>query len=449
MEFIAVLLCLSFLFYGPSPLPVVGNLLKIDKNLHRSFAELAKTYGPLMSLKLGTKTAIIVSSPSMAKQVLQKHDQSFSSRTVPDAAHALNNHKFSVAWLPPSSQWRNLRRICNSQMFTTSRLDANQALRHNKVKELVTYIDKKCRMGQAIDIGQAVFSTTLNLISNTMFSIDLAHLNSETAQEFKFLVRGVLEEAGRSNLSDYFPVLKFVDPQGVRQRMTIYFEKLDKIFGGIINQRLESNKLGTSDDLLDKLLQCTQEDNSELIRPHVNALLRRAGCLNLELKQAIEKDKPVEESDIARLPYLQAIVKETFRLHPPAPLLIPRRAETETDVCGFTVPKNALVMVNIWAIGQDPDTWASPTLFNPDRFLGCDINFRGYDFELTPFGAGKRICPGLPLAYRMVHLMLASLIHLYDWKLEDGIKPEDVNMEEKFGITLQKAESLRAIPIQD
>ncbi|KAF6144613.1 hypothetical protein GIB67_006105 [Kingdonia uniflora] len=351
----------------------------------------------------------------MAKQVLQKHDQSFSSRTVPDAAHALNNYKFSVIWLPPSSQWHNLRRICNSQMFSTSRLDANQSLRHNKVKELVTYIDEKCRMGQAIDIGQAVFSTTLNLISNTMFSIDLAHLNSETAQEFKFLVRGVLEEAGRSNLSDYFPVLKFVDPQG-----DIFVAGTD-------------TSAGTLEWAMTELLRS----------PNIMEKAR------LELKQAIEKDKPVEESDIARLPYLQAIVKETFRLHPPAPLLVPRRAETETDVCGFTVPKNALVMVNIWAIGQDPDTWASPTLFNPDRFLGCDINFRGYDFELTPFGAGRRICPGLPLAYRMVHLMLASLIHLYDWKLEDGMKPEDVNMEEKFGITLQRAESLIAIPIKD
>ncbi|KAF6144615.1 hypothetical protein GIB67_006107, partial [Kingdonia uniflora] len=109
---------------GPSPLPIVGDLFKINRNLHRSFAELAKTYGPLMSLKLGTVTAITVSSSSVAKEVLKKNDQSFASRTIPNAVQAQNNDKFSMVWMPPSPQWRNLRQICNSQMFTTSRLDA-------------------------------------------------------------------------------------------------------------------------------------------------------------------------------------------------------------------------------------------------------------------------------------------------------------------------------------
>ncbi|KAF6144614.1 hypothetical protein GIB67_006106 [Kingdonia uniflora] len=223
-----------------------------------------------------------------------------------------------------------------------------------------------------------------------------------------------MEEAGRPNLSDYFPVLKPVDRQG------------DVFAAGT-----ESSWI-TLEWAMTELLR-----NPDIMKK-----------AQLELKQTVVKEKLVEESDIVQLPYLQAIVKETFRLHPPAPLLLPRRAEREVIVCSFTVPKDALVMVNIWAIGQDPNIWANPTLFNPDRYLGSDIDFRGHDFELIPFGAGRRICPGLPLAYRMVHLMLASLIHSYDWKLEEGMKLEDVNMDEHFGISLQKAEPLRAIPIK-
>ena len=166
-----------------------------------------------------------------------------------------------------------------------------------------------------------------------------------------------------------------------------------------------------------------------------------------ELNQIIGKGNPVEESDIARLPYLQAIVKETFRLHPPVPLLLPRKAEADVEIQGFTVPKGAQVLVNAWAIGRDSSIWENPNSFKPERFIGSEIDVKGRNFELIPFGAGRRICPGLPLAIRMLHLMLGSLIHTFDWKLEDGFKPEDMSMEDKFGLTLQMAQPLRAIPI--
>ena len=168
----------------------------------------------------------------------------------------------------------------------------------------------------------------------------------------------------------------------------------------------------------------------------------------VELLQTIGKDKQVKESDITRLPFLQAVVKETFRLHPVVPFLIPHRVEEDRDIDGLTVPKNAQVLVNAWAIGRDPNIWENPNSFVPERFLELDMDVKGQNFELIPFGAGRRICPGLPLATRMVHLMLASLIHSCDWKLEDGITPENMNMEDRFGITLQKAQPLKAIPIR-
>jgi cytochrome P450 len=167
-----------------------------------------------------------------------------------------------------------------------------------------------------------------------------------------------------------------------------------------------------------------------------------------ELEEVLGKDELVQDSDISKLPYLRAIVKETLRLHPIAPLLAPHKAQIDKEVCGFTVPKNAQILVNVWAMGRDSSIWPNPDLFVPERFLEKDIDFKGGDFELIPFGAGRRICPGLPLANRMVHLMLASLVHNFNWNLGDEMKPKDINMSETFGITLHKAEPLRAIPIR-
>lgn len=167
-----------------------------------------------------------------------------------------------------------------------------------------------------------------------------------------------------------------------------------------------------------------------------------------EVNQVIGKGNQVKESDIDRLPYLQAIVKETYRLHPAAPLLIPRRAIVDVEINGrYTIPKGSQILVNVWAISRDPSVWEDPSEFIPERFLGSSVDFKGRDFELVPFGGGRRICPGLPLATRMIQLMLGSLIHNFEWKLENDVTPETMNMDEKFGITLQMAEPLRVIPV--
>lgn len=165
----------------------------------------------------------------------------------------------------------------------------------------------------------------------------------------------------------------------------------------------------------------------------------------VELEQIIGKGKPMHESDISQLPYLRSIVKETMRIHPPAPFLL-HRVETDVEVSGYTVPRGAQVLVNVWAIGRDPSIWRNPTTFMPERFLESEIDVGGQDFELIPFGAGRRMCPGLPLGLRMVHVVLGSLINSFDWKLEGGITRKELDMDDKFGITLRKAQPLRAIP---
>ncbi|KAK7303758.1 hypothetical protein RJT34_14672 [Clitoria ternatea] len=156
-----------------------------------------------------------------------------------------------------------------------------------------------------------------------------------------------------------------------------------------------------------------------------------------ELEETIGKGKLVEESDVARLPYLQAVIKESLRLHPPAPFLLPRRAKVDVEVCGYTIQQGTQVLINEWAIGRNQDIWENAHMFSPERFLGSDIDVKGRNFKLTPFGSGRRICPGSPLVIRMLHLMLGSMINSFDWKLENDMCPKDMDLDR----------SLRAIPL--
>ncbi|XVF52763.1 hypothetical protein PTKIN_Ptkin05aG0044600 [Pterospermum kingtungense] len=461
---------------GPRRLPIVGNLLDLGDKTHKSLAKLAKIHGPVMSLKLGSLTTVVLTSEETAKEILQKHDLTFSNRTIVDAVRACQHHEVGFPWIPVSPLWRTLRKVCNTHLFTSQKLDANQYLRRKKIQDLIANVHRSCQTGEAINIGQAAFDTTINLLSNTIFSMDLVDPSSPVAQEFKKTVREIMDEAGKPNLADYFPMLRKIDLLGVRRRMAIHFQKLLDLFGKMFDERLELRKAQgatASNDVLDTLLDIIEGNIEELNRNHVinlllvlfvagtdttsstlewamAELLRNTQVLlkaKKELEEAIGKGKPVEESDINRLPYLQAIIKETFRLHPAVPLLLPRRAGADVEICGFTVPEGAQVFVNVWAIGRDPSIWENPSAFMPERFLGSEIDVKGRDFGLIPFGAGRRICPGLPVANRMLPLMLGSLIHSFDWKLEGGVSPEEMNMDEKFGITLQMAEPLRAIPI--
>jgi hypothetical protein len=252
---------------GPKPFPIIGNLLELGDQPHRYLTKLAKAHGPIMTLKLGGVTTIVISSADMAKEILQKHDQVLSNRTIPDALRAHEHSEFGMPWLPISSQWRNLRKICNGQLFSNTALDANQDIRRKKVEELLAETRKSSLSGETVEIGRAAFKTTLNLLSNTILSVDLADLNSDVARKFKEIVWNIMEEAGKPNIADYFPLLKKLDPQRIRRRMTVNFEKLLNLFTRMINKRLQLRKVSdfiTNNDMLDTLLNISEENSEKM-----------------------------------------------------------------------------------------------------------------------------------------------------------------------------------------
>lgn len=167
-----------------------------------------------------------------------------------------------------------------------------------------------------------------------------------------------------------------------------------------------------------------------------------------EIRKIAGRKGKVEDSDLKGMQYLKAVVKEVLRLHPPGPLLIPREAIRGSTIDGYEIPHRARVLVNVFSIGSDPTYWKTPLEFSPERFLdgSSSIDFKGTHYEFLPFGAGRRICPGMELGMAIVELSLANLLYCFDWELPLGMKEEDIDMSEGDGITVCKKIPLIVVP---
>ncbi|KAJ0715169.1 putative cytochrome P450 [Helianthus annuus] len=169
--------------------------------------------------------------------------------------------------------------------------------------------------------------------------------------------------------------------------------------------------------------------------------------LRNELDKEIGSTTCIKESQVSQLPYLHACVKETLRLHPPAPLLHPQAILEGSKIMNYNVPKNSQLIINVWAMGRDPSLWEDPVSFKPERFCDSSVDFKGQDFKFLPFGVGRRMCPGYPYAIKQIHLMLASLVRNFDWFLPNNMEDlSKLDMTENFGIISQRKKPLMVIP---
>uniref|UniRef100_A0A0E0KP54 Cytochrome P450 n=1 Tax=Oryza punctata TaxID=4537 RepID=A0A0E0KP54_ORYPU len=459
---------------GPTPLPLIGNLLSLRGVLHHRLASLARVHGPVMMLRLGLTTAVVISSRDAAAEAFTKHDRRLAARMVPDSNRAHGFSDRSIIWLPSSDpRWKTLRGIQATHLFSPRGLAAVRGVRERKVRDMVSYF--RSRAGEEVMFGEAIYSCVLNLVSSSFFSVNMAGVGSEEAHGLRELVEELMEAVAKPNVSDLFPFLRGLDLQGWRRWTGKRMERAFTILDGIIERR----RLATDTDqrrrgdFLDALLDLMSE--GKMARDHVTIMLFEvfgAGSdtmsVNLEWTMAELLRNPaamakaraevlgagvgaaVEESDTARMPYLQAVVKESMRLHPVGPILLPHRAvEDGVEVGGYAVPKGAMVLFNASAIMRDPAVWERPDEFSPERFLNRErpIDFRGKEFEYLPFGSGRRLCPGLPLAERVVPFVLASLLHAFEWRLPDGMAAHHLDVSERFNTANVLAVPLKVVPI--
>uniref|UniRef100_A0A453SPD7 Uncharacterized protein n=1 Tax=Aegilops tauschii subsp. strangulata TaxID=200361 RepID=A0A453SPD7_AEGTS len=248
---------------GPRPLPLIGSLHLLGDKPHRSLARLAKIHGSLMSIRLGAVTTVLVSSPAMAREFLQRHDSVLATRSVPDAT---GKHAADVAWLSPGPRWRALRKMMATELFAPHRLDALHHLRSDKVRELTDHVARLAREGTAVNVGRVAFTTSLNLISRTIFSVDLTSLDDHGGSEdFQEVITAMKEGLGTPNVSDFFPVLAAADLQGMRRRLARIFARLHAVFDAEVDQRLRGRDAGQprKNDYLDVLLDVAPRDEGK------------------------------------------------------------------------------------------------------------------------------------------------------------------------------------------
>ncbi|GMN32321.1 hypothetical protein TIFTF001_003620 [Ficus carica] len=467
---------------GPFAWPIVGNIFQIGDNPHQSLARLAETYGPLMSLKLGSTIVIVGSSPDAAMEILKTHDRNLSARYIPDVAPSnweREVHNCSIGWVEEcDDSWKYLRNFSRTELFSGKALNSQARIRDEKVKQMLGFVGKM--QGKTVRIRETTFAAVLNMLSNIMVSRDLSQLEHESLNGgICELMGNLIDVASSANISDYYRVLAPLDLQGLQKRAKELGKRICKLWEEIMKEKKANEKKrsdgdhdddqidsGSPQDFLDALIEkgfsndqidillrelfsAGSETSSSTVEFTMAHLIRKPRCMEIlqeELAREIGPDHVVKESDLSKLNYLQACIKEVLRLHPTGPLLLPHRADESCTVMNYTIPKDSKVLVNAWAIGRNPSYWEDPLEFKPERFLNSSLDFKGNDFEYIPFGSGRRICPGMTMAAKQIPLIVASLVHSFDWSLPQGMSPDDIDMSEKFGIAMRMKEPLLLVP---
>ncbi|CAL5012837.1 unnamed protein product [Urochloa decumbens] len=432
---------------GQRPWPVIGNFNLIGALPHRSIHELSKKYGELVHLRFSSSSVVVASSADMARLLLKTHDLLFLDRPRTAAGKHTTYGYADITWSPYGAYWRHARRICATQLFSPARLASFEHVRSDEVRALVRglFVAAAASLGGAVRLNRDHLSTlSMNVITRMVLGKRLfAGVGGDGAAaegpvsslaEFKWMMEELMFLNGVLNAGDWIPWLDFLDLQGYVRRM----KRIGKVRIGRVGVKAFTQDLivgGT-----DSTATTVEWAVSELLRkPEIFAAAAE------ELDRVVGRGRWVTEKDITELPYLDAIVKETMRVHPIVPLLVPRVAREDAAVGGYDIPKGTLVLVNVWTIGRDPALWDKPEEFTPERFVGRKIDVKGQDFELLPFGSGRRMCPGYNLGLKEVQLCLANLLHGFTWSLPEGMAKEDLSMDEVFGLSTTRKFPLEVV----
>ncbi|CAF2015021.1 unnamed protein product [Brassica napus] len=393
---------------GPPKLPIIGNLHQLGSQPHRSLTKLSEKYGPLMSLKFGKVSTVVASTPETVKDVLKTFDVDCCSRPYLTYPARITYGLNDIAFSPYSNYWREVRKVAVVELFTGKR-------KLMKLSGSVT-----CRVGFGINLKGSKLENT-----------------------YEEVIQGTMEVLGSFAAADYFPVIgQLIDRiTGLHSKCEKVFKAMDAFFDQSIKYHLEDESI--KDDIIALLLKMEREETGhgefQFTRNHTKGILldiliggidTSAHTVTWVMTHLIANPRVMKK--------VQAEVREVIKN---------KDNIIEEDIEQLEYLKMTWIQVNVWAIHRNPNIWKDPEVFIPERFMDKDIDYKGVNFELLPFGSGRRMCPGMNLGMALVHLTLINLLYRFDWKLPDGMDAKDVDLEESYGLVSPKKIPLELIPV--
>ncbi|CAN6351543.1 unnamed protein product [Urochloa humidicola] len=463
----------------PSPpgWPVIGHLHLLSSGMpHHVMADLARSMGaPLLALRMGSVRTVVISKPDLARAALTSNDAALASRPHLLSGQFLSFGCSDVTFAPAGAYHRMARRVVVSELLSSRRVATYGAVRVKELRRLLAHLTKNTRPGAALDLSECFLNLANDVLCRVAFGRRFPHGKGDK-------LGAVLAEAqdlfAGFTVGDFFPELEPVASTvtGLRRRLKNCLADLREVCDEIVDEHLSGKRPripgDRDEDFVDVLLRVQKSPDLEVpltddnlkalvldmfvagtdttfatLEWTMTELVRHPRILRKaqeEVRRVVGGKGGVEEADLGELHYMRAVIKETFRLHPAVPLLVPRESVAPCTLGGYDIPARTRVFINTFAMGRDPEIWENPMEYSPERFAngGGEIDLKDPDFKLLPFGGGRRGCPGYTFALATVQVSLASLLYHFDWALPDGVRVEDVNLEESFGLATRKKDPL-------
>ncbi|KAL3835261.1 hypothetical protein ACJIZ3_009997 [Penstemon smallii] len=451
---------------SPPKLPILGNLHQLRPLVHRSFQSLGTKYGwPVMLLRFGSQPVIIIQSADAAMEIMKTHDLAFANKPHTYTTRRLLYDLKDISIAPYGEYWRKLKSVCILQLLSTKMVQSFQLIREEETALLMKKIKSCSSSGMPVNLSELFLSLTNDVICRSAFG--RKHDEAEGGKKFLILLTEVLQLMGNFSIGEFIPCLSWINSvNGFNNRVEKVVKEVDCFLDRVIQEHMnegmqsdDTDKDESKDNFLDILLKLYKDNTTgvSIDRENIKAiildifaggtdttstalewamteLLRHPMAMNKlqkEVREILRDKQDITSHDLEKMHYLKAVVKETLRYHTPIPFLA-RVAREDVKVMGYEVEAGTMIITNAWAIGRDPASWDEP-----DR--------EGLDFELLPFGAGRRRCPGIGFAMASVELVLANVVQKFEWELPGGMKREDLDVIEQPGVTMHRKNPLSVI----
>lgn len=462
--------------------PIIGHLPLLAAGSqvpHITLGDLADKCGPIFTFQIGIHKALVVSSWEVAKEIFTINDLAASDRPNFTAIKYLGYDGVMFGFAPYGDYWRQMRKIVNLELLSSRQIELRKNVIMSEVETSIKELHKLWKEKKdgsshvLVDMKQWFGDLSLNLILRIV--VGKRHLDGDRkeVERRRKAMRDFFHFSGLYVLRDAIPFLGWLDVGGHEKCIKRAAKELDALVSEWLEEHRKKRDSGdlaeNEQDFMDIMLSVLEDAH---FVGHDSDTINKSACLNLiaggsdtttvtltwivslllnnrhtltkaqeELDMLVGRERLVNGSDISKLSYLQAIIKEALRLYPPAPLSGPREIRESCTINGYHVKKGTWLITNLWKIHRDPCIWANPLEFKPERFLTShkDIDVRGQNFELIPFGSGRRACPGISFGLQMVHITLASFLQAFEISNPTSAP---IDMTESPGLTNLKATPL-------